>query len=102
MAKHVSVRNDQIETTICDYGIAGHPGIATANYEELMSGSFLLNGKQIKTAPLSSYRKARILAEELKQKVIDGIFPLSPPVQALPEHSTVKGLTIRAQNEGNK
>jgi uncharacterized protein (DUF39 family) len=101
MAKAVSIRNDQIETTVCDYGIAGHPGIARANYEELMSGSFDLNGKKIKTAPLSSYRKAKILAEELKQQVIAGSFPLAPPVQSLPEHSAVNGLSIRA-TEGDK
>ncbi|MDR2900541.1 MAG: homocysteine biosynthesis protein [Treponema sp.] len=101
MAKAVSIRNDQIETTICDYGLPGHPGIRTANYEELMSGSFMLNGKQVRTAPLSSYRKARILAEELKQKVIAGSFPLAPPVHSLPEHSQVKGLTIRT-TEGDK
>jgi uncharacterized protein (DUF39 family) len=102
MAKRVSIRNDQIETTLCDYGLPGHPGISTVTYEELMSGSFTLNGKKIKTAPLSSYRKARILAEELKQKVISGTFPLSPPVRPLPEHSFVKGLNIRTQKEGDK
>lgn len=102
MANHLSVRNDQIETTVCDYGLPGHPGIARVTYEELMSGSFALNGKKIKTAPLSSYRKARILAEELKQKVIAGSFPLSPPVRSLPEHSSVKGLEIRTAKEGDK
>ncbi len=102
MAKHVSVRNDQIETTVCDYGLPGHPGISTANYEELMSGTFALNGRNVKTAPLSSYRKARILAEELKQRVISGAFPLSPPVCPLPEHSTVKGLNIRSQALGEE
>jgi uncharacterized protein (DUF39 family) len=102
MARHIAIRNDQIETTVCDYGMPGHPGIATANYEELMSGSFTLNGKKIKTAPLSSYRKSKILAEELKQKVIAGTFPLAPPVQHFPEHSAVKGLNIRTQKEGDK
>ncbi len=102
MAKAVSIRNDQIETTICDYGLSGHPGIRTAAYEELMSGTLELNGKKVKTAPLSSYRKARMLAEELKQRVISGSFPLSPPVRPLPEHSSVKGLTIRTHKEGEK
>ncbi len=99
MARHVSIRNDQIETTVSDYGLPGHPGIATVNYEELMSGSFELKGKKVKTAPLSSYRKARVLAEELKQRVISGSFPLSPPVRPLPEHSQVKGLTIHTRGD---
>jgi uncharacterized protein (DUF39 family) len=102
MAMRVSIRNDQIETTVCDYGLPGHPGISTAHYEELMSGSFALNGKKIKTASLSSYRKARILAEDLKQRVIAGSFPLAPPVQSFPEHSSVKGLNIRTNIEGDK
>ena len=94
MARHVSVQNKDIETTICDYGADGHPGLGTITYGELMSGAVTFKGKKVKTAPLSSYRKARLLAEELKAKVIRGDFPLTAPVQSFPEHSSVKGLSI--------
>jgi len=94
LAYRVSIRNENIETTVCDYGIDGHPALRTANYAELMSGSIELHGKKVRTAPLSSLRKARELAQELKRRVIAGSFPLSPPARALPEHSSVRGLEI--------
>ncbi|QQO07491.1 homocysteine biosynthesis protein [Breznakiella homolactica] len=94
MARHVSVRNEEIETTVCDYGADGHPGLFTANYRDLMSGSIEMKGKKVRTAPLSSFRKARILAETLKTQVLAGEFPIAPPARSFPEHSSVQGLTI--------
>jgi uncharacterized protein (DUF39 family) len=95
MAYRVMVRNDEIETTLCDYGVEGHPGLKSLHYGELMSGTVEFQGKKVKTAPLSSYRRARLLAETLKQRVLGGTFPLIPPSMGLPEHSTVQGLTIK-------
>lgn len=94
MAYRVSVRNDEIETTICDYSKDGHPGIRTATYAELMSGAVELNGKKARTAPLSSLRRARLLAARLRELVTTGQFPVTPPARPLPGHSTVQGLAI--------
>jgi uncharacterized protein (DUF39 family) len=99
MAYRVMVRNDEIETTLCDYGVEGHPGLKSLNYGELMSGTVEFQGKKVKTAPLSSYRRARLLAETLKQRVLSGTFPLIPPSMGLPEHSTVQGLTIKRKGK---
>lgn len=95
MAYRVSVGNDEIETTICDYGRDGHPALARTTYAELMSGWVELRGRKVRTAPLSSLRKAREAARELKRLVSEGRFPLSPPVRSLPERATVRGLEIR-------
>ncbi len=95
MAYRVSVRNDEIETTVCDYGTEGHPSIRRATYAELMSGVLEVRGKKARTAPLSSLRVAREIAEELKRRVAAGSFPLSPPVRSLPDKSGVLGLDIR-------
>lgn len=99
MAYRVMVRNDEIETTLCDYGVEGHPGLKSLHYGELMSGTVEFQGKRVKTAPLSSYRRARLLAETLKQRVLSGTFPLIPPSMVLPEHSTVQGLTIKRKGK---
>jgi uncharacterized protein (DUF39 family) len=95
MARRVSVSNRDIETTICDYGSEGHPGLGKANYAELRSGSVELAGRKIRTAPLSSLAKARRIAEILKGLVASGAFPLAPPVQGLPAKSSVSGLKVR-------
>ncbi len=94
MAYRVMVRNEDIETTVCDYSLPGHPALRTATYAELMSGSIELAGKKVRTAPLSSLRGARLLAETLKERVLAGAFPLAAPTRPLPEHSTVQGLAV--------
>jgi uncharacterized protein (DUF39 family) len=96
MAYRVSIRNEDIETTICDYGSEGHPPIRTATYAQLMSGSIDLRGKKVRSAPLSSFRKAREIAEELKRRVVAGSFPVTAPARSFPEHSSVRGLEVIA------
>lgn len=97
IARSVSVSNRQIQTTICDYAVDGHPGIAKVSYAELRSGYVTLEGKKIRTAPLSSLAKAREIAEILKKQVVSGLFPLAPPVQSLPEHAVVRGLRVEGE-----
>jgi L-aspartate semialdehyde sulfurtransferase len=99
LAFRVSVRNRDIVTKVCDYGLPAHPAIAEANYEQLRSGYIEINGKKVRTAPLSSLAKARRIAEILKAQVASGDFPLAAPVQRLPEHSTVRGFKIREAAE---
>ncbi|MFA6507991.1 MAG: homocysteine biosynthesis protein [Treponemataceae bacterium] len=96
MAYHVSIRNSEIETTVCDYGVDGHPAMRRINYADLMSGTIELRGKKTRSSPLSSLRKARELAAELKRLVASGQFPLYAPVRQLPERSSVRGLDINA------
>ncbi len=97
MAHRVSVRNEDIETSLCDYGVDGHPSIGTVTYAQLMSGRVEINGKSVRSAPLSSLRKARELAESLKAQVVQGTFPVLPPVRSLPGHQGVQGLRIQRE-----
>jgi uncharacterized protein (DUF39 family) len=99
MAAAVSVRNRDITALVCDYGVDGHPAIARTNYEELRSGTIRIDGKPVRTAPLSSLRKAREIALLLKGQVASGAFRLAAPVQALPERSSVSGLTVRERSK---
>jgi len=92
MAKAVSIRNSQIETTIMDYGIDGHPSLGMINYEELQSGIINLSGKKVRTAPLSSINKARIIAGELKKWILDNEFSITEPVQLFPENTSLNSL----------
>lgn len=88
----LSISNKQIETTICDYGKESKPALGKVTYEELQSGEVELNGKKIKTAPLSSLSKARKIAEELKSKIKAGKFTLTKPVKLFPENTTLNSL----------
>lgn len=100
MAKHLSISNEQIETTILDYGQEHHPAVGTTSYAKLASGSVTLpDGKVVKTAPLSSLAKAREIAELLGQWIREKRFFLTEPVQMLPKDSFVKPLVHREGGE---
>ncbi len=95
MARRVSVRNDQITATVCDYSKPGHPAVGKVRYSELFSGSITLNGKKIRTASMSSVAKAREIADELKKWINSGKFLLSQPLEAFPTGTSLNSLERR-------
>lgn len=95
MAARVMVRNEQITTRVLDYGNPDHPELGRVNYEQLLSGEIELQGKKIKTAPLSSLYKAREIAAILKKLVSKGKFLLVEPVESFPSRKSLKSLEIR-------
>jgi len=95
MARFVSISNKNIETSIVDYGI--HPNIVLGrvNYKELQSGEIILNGKKIRTAPLSSIMKARQIAEILRTWIKQKQFFLNAPVQVFPKNTSLNKLEVK-------
>lgn len=91
LMKNLSVSNKEIYTQIIDYSVPSlnRPNLGKVSYSELRSGSITLNGKTIKTAPLSSLHKARKIANELKEWIKNNKFTLNAPMEPFPE---VKGL----------
>jgi len=103
IAEKTAVRNKDIYTNVLDYSVSSgsKPSFKKASYEELMSGSIEMNGKTITTAPLSSMKKAREIANVLKDLILKGEFLISQPVTSLPLTNTVNKLEIR-NNGGEK
>jgi uncharacterized protein (DUF39 family) len=95
MARRVSLPNEKIETTVCDYSLPQHPGVATANYRDLRSGWIDIGGKRVKTAPLSSLAKAREIAEELKRRIQSGAFGVQAPAIPFPSRSQPRPLAVK-------
>ncbi len=54
------------------------------SYADLKTGSIEIDGKQVPTAPLSSYARAKEIAEKIKGWVAAGEFLLTEPVAPLP------------------
>ncbi len=95
LARRVSVRNSQIETNIIDYGSGGFEILGRVDYGTLFSGEMELNGRKIRTAPLSSIKVAREIAELLKNDIREGRFLLTEPVALFPKTSGLNSLNIR-------
>lgn len=94
MAHRLSIRNEQIETNILDFGEEERP-IGRTNYAALRSGEIELLGRKVRTAPVSSLCKAREIAALLKARIARGEFLLTEPVRAMPAHTTLQTLRER-------
>lgn len=89
MAKYTGVSDEDIFTQVIDYGHDYTNGIAKSygevSYAQLKSGEIEVNGKKVKTVPLSSMVKARKIAEILKKDISEGRFLLNKPAELLPD-----------------
>lgn len=92
MARRVSIRNDQIETSVLDYGSPGTPKLGQVSYSELRSGFIRIEGKKVRTAPVSSLAKSRKIAELLKTAIQQGVFEITQPVKLFPGNTSLKSL----------
>lgn len=95
------VTDNDIIGTVIDYSSA-YPNlrsgaVAEVTYAQLRSGSVSINGKNIPTASLCSYSRAREIAGKLKDWIEQGRFEITSPVAPLPGIDS--GLKIRPFKE---
>jgi len=99
--KYTTVKDEEIFAQIVDYSHDYPNGVSRSlgevNYKELRSGSIKVRGKDVPTASLSSYAKAREISEELKNWIKEGKFLLTEPVALLP--SVESGITFKPLKE---
>lgn len=88
MARFTAVKDEDIYAQVYDYSMDYPKGVskslAEVSYKDLRSGTITIDGKKIITAPLSSYYKARQIANILKEWIESGKFILGEPQQILP------------------
>ena len=96
MARFVSVRDEDIKTTVFDYSVPhrSRPNFGHVNYKELRSGYIEVQGKRVPTVPLSSLERAREIAQALKEWVAEGRLLVQEPVQRLPENQVSRPLEV--------
>ncbi|TFG47189.1 MAG: hypothetical protein E4H31_00265 [Dehalococcoidia bacterium] len=99
--RHTVVTDSEIFASVVDYS-AAYPDvkpdiIAEVSYGELRSGKVVINGKEIPTASLSSYPRAREIAATLKEWISGGKFELTQPVAYLPGPDS--GVNFKLLNE---
>ncbi len=95
MAHFCSVSDEEIFAPIVDYGTDYPTGsgriLGHVSYATLKSGKMTLNGNEVVTVPLSSFVRAREVANILKEWIAKGQFLLGEPVELLPTDETPPG-----------
>lgn len=96
--QYTTVRDEDIVAPVVDYS-ADYPLkepniLGEVTYAQLRSGTITVLGKEVPTVPLSSYAKAREIADILKQWISQGEFTLTEPVQPLPGALDVSSLGV--------
>ena len=101
LMEQVSVQNKDIFTDMVDYSVPfrNKPSFGRVSYEQLRSGIVEIQGKQVRTSPLSSLAKAREIAHLLKQSISAGEFFVEKPVQQLPIFAKPHTLEIIGKEE---
>ena len=97
MARRTAVRNRDIHVKILDYGVQrrDRPVLKEVTYEELFSGKVELDGKIVRSSPLSSMKVSEKIMDELKQWIADKKFFLTAPLEPLPKDTGVKFMKPR-------
>ena len=92
IAAATGISDAEITTNVLDYGIPrrSRPVLRGVTYEELRSGIIDIDGKEVRTSPLSSFHLARAIADELKGWVERGEFFVSSPADRLQRRGTSK------------
>ncbi|MFH1655702.1 MAG: homocysteine biosynthesis protein [Candidatus Omnitrophota bacterium] len=98
ICKYTTVRDEDIYAQVVDYSDAYpncKPGsLGEVNYKQLKTGSIKVKNKDVATGALSSYSKAREIAQELKSWIKKGKFELAEQVAPLP--SAESGYTFKS------
>jgi len=88
VVKAAAVRDEDLVAPVVDYSVDYPQGtgkvLGEVTYAELKSGSIRLAGRDVPTASLSSYSRAREIAAMLKDRISQGSFLLTQPVDLLP------------------
>ena len=92
LALSTAIKDSDISTSVLDYSIPrrSRPTIKTVTYADLKSGAIEIDGKEVKTSPISSYHVAKKIADTLKSWIEKGEFALTLPVERLPQDTPVR------------
>ena len=92
IVRSTAVRDEDILTDIIDYGTPrrDRPSLAKVSYADLKSGSVEIGSETVRTSSLSSYRRARAVAQELKSWIEAGKMELALPTRRIDPAKRVK------------
>lgn len=87
MAAFTGVSDEGMVTQVKDYSFTQSEPLCEVTYAQLKSGSITVQDKEVPTVPLSSYVRAKEIADILKKWIQNGLFLLGEPQHLLPSIS---------------
>jgi uncharacterized protein (DUF39 family) len=101
MVEFLKIKDEDIYTEIIDYSVQrrNKPSYGKINYKQLRSGKSKINGKNVQTGSISSYYKAKEIANVLKNWITEGKFYLTSCVAPLPSEEKINNLDIMSREE---
>ena len=92
VVRSTAVRDEDITVDLLDYGVPSRsrPALRKVSYAELRSGTVDIGGEEVRTSSLSSFRKARQVAEEVKHRVEQGTMQLTLPTRVIDPNKVAK------------
>jgi len=84
--KSCAIKDEDIYTNVLDYSVSNGPKpvLARVSYADLKTGQIEIEGKKVKTAPITSLVRSREIADLLKQQIEEGSFELQKPIELFP------------------
>ncbi|GAB4280300.1 MAG: hypothetical protein Kow0056_14540 [Coriobacteriia bacterium] len=103
LAATLALTDADLRATAFDYGVPrrSRPALGTFSYAELRSGFIEIEGKKVRTGPISSLPKARRIAEELKSWVLEKRWKLVEPLEPIPLAGEQGFSPLEIDNEKN-
>ena len=100
--KRTCIRDGEIQAPIVDYS-ADYPQntgvvLGRVTYEELRRGEITIDGRRVAVGSLSSYYRAREIANLLADEIRRGDFRVSRPHARLPVNSKMKPLVVKPRS----
>jgi uncharacterized protein (DUF39 family) len=101
VVKALAITDDRIFAPVLDYAVQSRARkpVKEVSYAQLRSGTIDINGKEVRTSSLSSYRKAQDITRELKMWIQEKKFLLTRPVETFPAEQVQKTLEINSRTE---
>jgi uncharacterized protein (DUF39 family) len=96
MARFTGISDEDIVTQVKDYSFTLQDPICEVNYAQLRSGTIRVQGREIPTVPLSSYVRAKEIAETLKAWIEKGEFMLGEPQNMIPSVPRAEAAEVKA------
>jgi len=99
LAKSTAVTNHQIQTNLLDYGVGrlDRPVLRKVKYSELLSGRVDVNGKTVKSTPLSSFKLAYDIMDELASWISEKRYYFPKEIIPLPRERAFKPMKVTAR-----